>query len=303
MLIFATARYQYLLREMCRYGGFESGNVEVRPCPDGERILRIESELAGRDVGLVGGTISEADTLELFDLACGVVQEGATSLTLVVPYFGYSTMERAEKPGEVVTAKTRARLLSAIPLAPTGNRIAMLDLHCADIAYYFGGMLRPIHLSAHWLLMTSIRQLGGRDFVLGCADTGGVKWVQSLAREMDVPVAFVFKRRISEERTEVTAVSAAVEGKPVIIYDDMIRSGVTLLGAAQAYRRAGARSVAVVATHGLLPGDALLRLRESQLFSHIVCTDSHPRATEMQDPILSVESIGPLLADFLKRPG
>jgi ribose-phosphate pyrophosphokinase len=209
-------------------------------------------------------------------------------------------MERVGNPGEIVTAKTRARLLSAIPTAPAGNRIALLDLHAAGIPYYFEGALRPIHLSARSLAIKAIRNLGGEDFVLGSADAGGVKLVQSLAREINAPMAFVFKRRLTEELTEVTAVSADVKDKPVIIYDDMIRSGATLLGAAGAYRQAGARSVAAVATHGVFPGDSLIRLSESGLIDRIVCTDSHPRSRDLQNDYLNIVSIAPLLADFLK---
>jgi ribose-phosphate pyrophosphokinase len=93
------------------------GKVEVKDFPDGERYQRIVSDISDKDVILVAGTISDQDTLELYDLACALVKYGARSLDLVIPYFGYSTMERSVKRGEVVTAKTRARLLSSIPWA------------------------------------------------------------------------------------------------------------------------------------------------------------------------------------------
>ncbi len=300
MYILGTRQYQYLLRDICRQGNFQEAVVEMRPCPDGERILRIRTNFSVEDVAVVGGTISESDTLELYDLACGAIQNGARRLTLVVPYFGYSTMERAVEPGEVVTAKTRARLLSAIPIAPAGNRVVLLDLHCESLPYYFEGAIRPIHLSAKSLAMAAARRLGGDDFILASADVGGVKWVQSLARELGVGVAFVLKRRLTEEHTEITAVSAQVEGKRVIIYDDMIRSGSTLLAAAKAYHEAGAQAIAAVAIHGVLPNDSLEKLRASGLFTAIVCTDSHPRARELNSEYLSIQSIAGLLAGFLQ---
>ena len=115
----------------------------------------------------------------------------------------------------------------------------------------------------------------------------------------DSNAAFVYKRRHGDGRTEVTAVNACVEGQNVVIYDDMIRSGGSLIGAARAYREAGAARIWAVATHGVLPGDALARLRESGLFERVVCTDSHPRARALACDFLRVESVAPIFAEQL----
>src|SRR6185312_10534308 len=100
---------------------------------------------------------------------------GACSLTLVVPYFGYATMERATKPGEVVTAKSRARILSSLPPARFGNRIVLMDLHTEGIPYYFEGALRTFHVYAKPRIETAARELGGDEFVLACTDAGRAK--------------------------------------------------------------------------------------------------------------------------------
>ena len=301
LLTYATEAYGYLLDDMCRLGALERGHIERKRFPDGERYMRILTDCADRDVALVGGTISEADTLELFDLACGIVKCGARRLTLVIPFFGYSTMERAVKPREVVTAKNRARLLSAIPIASMGNRVLALDLHVSAIIHYFEGGIRPVHVYAKPVIKAAATRLGGEDFVLGCTDAGRAKWVESLANDMGVTAAFVYKRRLSGDQTEVTGVSAHVRSRPVIIYDDMIRTGGSLIGAARAYRDAGAQSISAIATHGLFPGDALARLRESGLFDCVVCTDSHPRAHELRDDFLHVESVASLLSQPLRE--
>lgn len=307
MLVFSTARYRYLADKMCQTPGLEPGGLEQKIFPDGERYQRICDEVAYRDVAVVGGTISDADTLEIYDLACGLVAHAVHTLTLVVPYFGYGTMDRAARPGEVVTSKTRAHLISSIPSAGSGNRIVLLDLHTAGIQHYFGGIIRPVHLQAMDLIQDAARRLGGEGFVMACTDAGRAKWVEYLANELDVTASFVFKRRLSGAETEVTAVSAQVQDRPVVIYDDMIRTGGSLLGAAQAYRDAGAASISAIATHGLFPGDSLARLRDSGLLQHIVTTDSHPRATAMaqhaNDDFLSVISCAPQLADYLTRHG
>jgi len=298
-IIFSTGAYGYLRDELCRVSGFARGEVEVRHFPDGERYLRLLTGVAGRAAVVVAGTISDSATLELYDLASTLVANGAHDLTLIVPFFGYSTMERATRSGEAVTAKTRARLLSSIPAAGSGNRALLLDLHTEGIPHYFEGSMRAFHVYGKPFVERAARRLFPEGFVLACTDAGRAKWVESLANDLAVPASFVYKRRLSGSQTAVTAVSAFVEGRDVIIYDDMIRTGGSLLHAARAYRTAGAQRMAVITTHGLFPGDALSRLEESGLFTAIVATDSHPRAKELASPFLTVESSAPLFLPFV----
>ena len=301
-LVFSIRSYAYLQEKLCSYDNCEAGEVEIRQFPDGERYLRILTECVDRDVVILGGTVTDSDTLTLYDLACAVVGLGARTMTLIIPFFGYQTMERHVKHGEVVVAKTRARLFSAIPPAGWGNRVVLLDLHSEGITHYFSGEVRPIHLHAKRLVLDEIRRVGGDDFVLGATDAGRAKWVESLANDLGVEGAFIFKQRLDDGTTRVAALNAEVRGRKVVIYDDMIRTGGSLIGAAKAYFDVGASSIAAVATHGVLPGEALRRLKESGLFSDIVCTDSHPRAVELEgESQLEVVSIAGLLADFLAR--
>jgi ribose-phosphate pyrophosphokinase len=300
-LLISTAAYDYLAVDMARRAGWELGAVERKGFPDGERYRRIATECADRDVVLVGGTIDDANTLELYDLACGLVTSGCYRLTLVIPYFGYSTMERGVRPGEVVTAKNRARLLSSIPIASRGTQVFLLDLHVSTIAYYFEGGIRPVHVYGKPMVMAAARRLGDDDFVLACTDAGRAKWVESLANDLGVDAAFVYKRRLSGTKTEVSGVSAQVAGKRVLIYDDMIRTGSSLIGAARAYLDAGATSIDAIATHGLFPGDALAQLRASGLFGRIVVSDSHPRAHALRGPDLEVDGVADVLLEHLKE--
>jgi len=304
LIVFSTENYAYLRTALRTYDTCEAGELEVEHFPDGERYLRIHTECIDRDVVVVGGTISDADTLTLYDLACATVGQGARSMTLIIPFFGYQTMERRVKRGEVVVAKTRARLFSAIPPAGLGNRVVLVDLHSEGITHYFSGEVRPVHVHARRLILDEIRRLGGSDFVLGATDAGRAKWVESLANDLGVEAAFILKRRLSDGSTQVTALAAEVRGRRVVIYDDMIRTGGSLIGAAKAYLDEGATSAAAVASHGVLPGDSLQKILESGLFTEIVCTDSHPRAVELaNEPNFRVVSIAGLLADFLEgRP-
>jgi len=297
-IVFSIQPYDFLGHAIAARAGWQVGVVARKTFPDGEHYLRIDTDPTDRDVILVGGTVDDAATLELYDLACGLVTGGAYRLRIVMPFFGYSTMERSVKFGEIVTAKTRARLLSSVPMASRGTQVFLLDLHVSAIAHYFEGGIRPIHIYGKSLVTAAARRLGGDSFVLACTDAGRAKWVESLANDLDVPVAFVYKRRHDDE-TEVTGVSAQVAGKRVVIYDDMIRTGGSLLNAAKAYRDAGAVAIDAVATHGLFPGDSLGRLENSGLLGKIIVTDSHPRAVALQNNFLHVDSTATLLAEHL----
>lgn len=300
-IVFSIPSYDYLAAELVRLGSFETGKVERALFPDGEKYLRVASDVADRHVVVVGGTISDAATLELYDLACVLVENGAATLTLVVPWFGYATQDRASKRGEAVTSKTRARLFSSIPSARLSNEILLLDLHSEGIPHYFEGTIHPRHVYGKAVVQELALELGVRDFVIGSTDAGRAKWVESHARDLFVPAAFVYKRRRGPEETEVTAVSTALHGETVVIYDDMIRTGTSLLNAAKAYQSAGAGRIIGIATHGVFPGEAYDRLVGSGLFAALACTDSHPNALPLQERGLIVRSCAPLFVPHLRR--
>jgi ribose-phosphate pyrophosphokinase len=179
----------------------------------------------------------------------------------------------------------------------------LVDLHTDGIPYYFEGGIRPFHVYTKPVIVEAVRRLAGHDaggFVVACTDAGRAKWVESLANDLGVDASFVFKRRTSGQDTQVLAVSGDVKGKHVVIYDDMIRTGGSLLGAARAYQQAGARRISAVATHGVLPGNALEKLRASALLDRVVVTDTHPRALELRSDFLEVASVAPLLAERLR---
>jgi ribose-phosphate pyrophosphokinase len=298
-ILFAIQSYQYLLAQTFpHFPNAQKGEVEVKYFPDGERYQRIINTIRNQDIIIIGGTTNDNDTLELYDLACACAKYGAESITLFIPYFGYSTMERAVKNGEIVTAKTRARLLSSIPQMQHFS-IMMLDLHTEGLPHYFENHIRPIHLYAKPLIIEACHELAGNDFVLACTDAGRAKWVESLANDMQVNGAFVFKRRLSGENTEVTSINADVKNKKVIIYDDMIRTGGSLIKSAQAYKDAGATEIFAITTHGLFSQNALPRIQSSGLFSKIVATNSHPNTLALESDFLIVKSLGKLLGERL----
>ncbi|WP_084122280.1 ribose-phosphate diphosphokinase [Aquiflexum balticum] len=294
-VIFSIPDYKYLQEEILLLGDFEGGEIEVKIFPDGERYQRILTPVNGRDVVLIGGTISDSDTLEIYDLAYALIKYGARSIRIIFPYFGYSTMERAVKTGEVVTAKSRAVMFSSLPRTSLGNHFIFFDLHSEGIPHYFEGQALISHVYCKPIVVKAARELADDGFVMACTDAGRAKWVESLANEMGVNAAFVFKRRISGEETEVTSISADVAGKDVVIYDDMVRTGGSLINAAKAYKAAGAKKIYTITTHGLFNNDALNRIQSSGVIEKVVSTDTHPNSIALKSDFLQVKSIAALI--------
>ncbi|SDP49956.1 ribose-phosphate pyrophosphokinase [Mucilaginibacter sp. OK268] len=298
-LLFNITDYEYLAERVLASGLFEKGELEVSHFTDGERYQRIICNVEDRDVILLGGTVSDQATLELYDLASSLVSYGANSLTLVIPYFGYSTMERAVLSGEIVTAKTRARLLSCIPRSNRGNKVLLFDLHSEGIQYYFEHGLYPVHVYCKDIVIAAAREYGGNNFVMASTDAGRAKWVESLANDMGVNAAFILKRRLKGDHTEVSAINADVAGKTVIIYDDMIRSGGSIINAAQTYKNAGAGDIYVITTHGLFVNDGINKLKNSGLIKKLICTDSHVNTQYIADDFTEIRSLAGLISSNL----
>lgn len=306
-LLFSIERYAYLEADLATAGGYERGVVQRKRFPDGERYLRLASDVWGRDVVLLGGTPTDDDWLELYDLGYAISRGGARSLAIAMPYFGYATMERAVLPGEVVTAKTRARLISAIPPCEGGTRVFLFDLHTDGVAFYFGDSHVTQHLYGEPLvvgLVSSFMQhrTPPGEYVLGATDAGRAKWVQSLAMRLRVTPAFVYKHRDPKSgELAVTGINADVAGREVVVYDDMIRTGGSLVQAAQSYLDAGATAVHAVASHLVLPGDALARIRASGTLTSIHGTNSHPGSLALAGEVGALASVAELFARAIER--
>ncbi len=305
VLLVSTVSSQPFARRLADHLGVPLGEVERRQFPDGERYLRFDVAdrlgLLDRDVVIVGATDSAASLEDVYRLGCAAGTSGARSLTLVIPYFGYSTMERAVRPGEVVTAEVIARQLSGIPRAARGNRVLLMDLHAAGIVYYFEHDTVALELYAEPKIIAAIRRLNLPRLCLASTDMGRAKWVEALANKLGAPIALIHKQRLSGSATRVSAVVGDVAGRDVVIYDDMIRTGGSLLQAAEAYSQAGAASVHAVATHLVLPEGTVERLEASPL-ARVIGTDTHPNHRLVEGrPRFEVVSVADLFADVVRR--
>jgi ribose-phosphate pyrophosphokinase len=282
-IIFAMPGYEQMAQSISEsHEGFLVGEIKREQFPDGEIGTQIVTDVVNENVILIGATHSDTATMQIYDISCAITKYGAKSLTLIVPYFGCSTMERAVHSGEVVTAKTRARLLSSIPRAQMKNRVLLLDLHADGIVHYFEGDITATHVYGKPVIKQAIDWIiepyQKHSFVLASTDMGRAKWVESLGNDLGMDTAFIEKKRIDGHTTAVRHVIGEVFQRRVILYDDMIRTGGSLVSAANAYMEEGATSVSVVSTHGVWAGDGLDKVYHSGVFDHIAVTDSHPKS-------------------------
>ncbi|MEZ5047003.1 MAG: ribose-phosphate diphosphokinase [Chitinophagaceae bacterium] len=298
-IIFSTTSYSYLMEELLAISSFEKGQIERHFFPDGELYLQILNDVENKDVILIGGTIDDMNTLELYDLAMGIVQLGARSLQIIIPYFGYSTMERAVKKGEIVKAKNRATLLSAIPMCTENNVLYLMDLHSEGIPHYFDHHVRTHHIYCKDIFINEIKNNTLVNVVLAATDAGRAKWVESLAFEMNIGSAFVYKHRLQGDETVITGVNANVQNKTVYIYDDMIRTGGSLIKAAQAYHDAGAKEIIAMTTHGLFNNGALEKIEKSGLFTKVITTNTHPNVLNLKNQFIQIKSVAGIIFEII----
>lgn len=300
-ILFHTSDYAYLAQKIVLLRpDIEIGIVETKTFPDGEIYHRILSNIKDKEVIVLGGTISDKATLELYDIATACTQFRASKTKIFIPYYGYSTMERAVKIGEIVKAKTRAILLSSIPQPELGIEIYMFDLHSEGIPYYFENNIKTFHIYAKPLIVKAATELAnGEPFVLASTDAGRAKWVESLANDMRTTAAFILKRRLSDRHTEIADISADVAGNNVIIYDDIIRTGSSLINAAKAYSEKGAKRIFVIATHGIFCKESIEKILASGYIHTISTTDSHPNTQSIANEFVKVYSLASLIIEAI----
>ncbi len=274
---------------------------------DGEQYYRVSlgqrHDVAGKDVVIVGSTHTDTDLLEIYRVGSLLAELGSRRRIFVIPFFGYSTMERAVQPGEVVTAKTNTRLLSSIPATGLGNTFILLDLHVPGLVHYFEGAASCLEVNSEALLVPALKRLRLKDPVIASADLGMSLTVQRLAEHFDTDIALISKaRRLTT--TKVISAIGPVKGRPVIIYDDMVRSGGSLIKAAQAYQRQGATAVYAAISHlALTRPEVVWRLRQSPI-KQIITTNSHPMSQHgrvRQSRSITVVDTAPLFAQAIAQ--
>jgi len=275
------------------------GKITLSNFPDGEISVRIDEDVRGRDVFIVQPTCPPVNEnlMELLIMLDSFMRASPARITAVLSYYGYARQDRKDVGRVPITAKLVANLLTGAG----ADRVLALDLHAAQIQGFFD--IPVDHLHAAPVINEYIRSLNipMKDFVVLCPDEGSIKRALIHQKKLGGAIAIVDKRRSSATETQqANLIGSTLDDKVAVIFDDMISTAGSVVGAANVARRAGAREIYACATHGVLCGPAVERLRDSPI-KQLILTDSIPLPPNKQLPNIKVLSAAPLLADAIKR--
>lgn len=288
-----------LSREIAEYLGIPLAAVDIADFPDGETIVRLNHNVRGRDVFLIQPTGPDANRnlMELLILIDTCMRASAERITAVVPYFGYARQDRKDAGRTPITSKLVANLITGAG----ADRVLTIDLHAAQIQGFFD--LPVDHLFAAPILDEYFRKLKipTEELVIVSPDEGSIKRALQHQEHLGGSLVIVDKRRSSATETrQANLIGGPIAGKTALIFDDMISTAGSMVGAVNVVRQHGATKVYVGAAHGLFCGPAIARLAEAPI-DQIVVTDSLPQDAARKLPNLKVVSVAPLLGEAIRR--
>jgi ribose-phosphate pyrophosphokinase len=295
--IFSGRAHPALAREICAYLEIPLGQLTLYNFSDGENYCQIDENVRGADVFVVQPTCSPVNdhVMELLILLDAFRRSSASRITAVMPYFGYARQDKKDKPRVPIAAKLMADLLTA----SGADRILTMDLHAAQIQGFFD--IPVDHLFAAPVLLDAIRKLGLEDLVIVSPDVGGVARARAIGKRLGASLAIIDKRRTGKNETEILNVVGEVDGKDVLILDDIVDTAGTLVQAEAALRRQGARRTYAAAVHPVLSGPAIERIESSSLQSLLVTNTVPVDAAVARCSRIHPLSIAPILGEAIQR--
>jgi ribose-phosphate pyrophosphokinase len=284
-----------LVAHICSYLGVPLCDATVSSFPDGETFVKINENIRGRDVFIVQPTCppTNQNLMELLILVDAARRSSSARITAVIPFFGYARQDRKDQPRVPITAKLVANLLAAAGV----QRVLTMDLHAQQLQGFFD--IPVDHLYALPVLIDYLHNLGLGDLVVVSPDVGGVKMASAYAEALKAGLAIVVKRRLSATEIEAVTVIGEVDGKNVILVDDLTETAGTLVGAARILRDQGARDIYAGVSHAVLTDLAVERLKSSDI-KELITTDSVPVRTDV-DSRVKVLSVAELLGEGIRR--
>jgi len=289
--IFSGTASKYLAEKIAKSFGIPLGEVSVLRFSDGEFQPSFEETVRGDNVFIVQSTFPPTENLfELLLLVDAARRASAKSIIAVIPYFGFARQDRKDKPRVSIGSKLVANLLTAAGV----DRIVTMDLHADQIQGFFEV---PVdHLFASTIFLPYLKNMGIEDLVIAAPDTGGTKRANAYAKFLNVDLAISYKQRKVANEIENMTVIGEVEGKNVVLVDDIIDTAGTLTKAADIMMDMGAKSVRAFITHGVLSGPAYERIEKSKL-KELIVTDTIP--LKKQSDKIKVISVADLFASVL----
>lgn len=292
--VFAGQASHGLAIEIASFLKVPLGKAIVKNFSDGETWVEIDENVRGMDVFVIQSTSQPANEhlMQLLIMVDALKRASADRITAVIPYYGYARQERKVQPRTPISAKLVADLLTAAGV----NRLLALDLHAGQIQGFFN--IPVDHLFGMSVTLDYIQENIKDHLVVVSPDAGGAERARSYAKKLGAPMAMIDKRRSAPNVSEVMHIIGDVKDRTAIIIDDMIDTGGTMVKAAEALMKNGAKAVYATATHAVFSGDALEKI-ENSVIKEVVVTNSIER--DYKSKKIRVLSVAPLLGEAIRR--
>ncbi|SDX62771.1 ribose-phosphate pyrophosphokinase [Lutibacter oricola] len=289
--IFACRQSIKLAEKIAKEYGQELGDVKISTFSDGEFQPALVESVRGRRIFVIGSTFPNSDNLmEMLLILDAAKRASARHITAVIPYFGWARQDRKDQPRVAIGAKLVANLIQAAG----ATRIMTMDLHADQIQGFFE---KPVdHLYASTIFLPYIQKLGLKNITVASPDMGGSKRAYAYSKYLESEVVICYKERLKANVIDTMELIGEVEGRHVILVDDMIDTGGTLAKAADVMMEKGALSVRAVCTHPILSGAAYEKIENSKL-SELIVSDTIPLKRESSK--INVVSCAPLFANVM----
>ena len=281
-------------KKVAKHLALPLSEATIKRFSDGEISVQITESVRGKDVFIIQPTCAPANVnlMELLILTDALRRSSASSITAIVPYFGYARQDRKAAPRVPITAKLVANMMETAGI----SRVVTIDLHAGQIQGFFDVPVDNLYGSI--IFHDYIKNKGLKNPIIASPDIGGVSRARSFAKKLDVDIVIVDKRREQANESEVMNIIGDVEGKDVILVDDMIDTAGTIVKAAKVLKEKGAVSVMACCTHPVLSGPAYERIAEGEL-DELLVSDSIPLKQECSK--IKVLSIAPTFAEVIRR--
>lgn len=298
LVIFGGTASVNLTEMVCKYLGARAGRAAVSRFPDGETLVKIEEDVRGKDCFVVQSTCPPVDQnlMELLIYIDSLRRASAKRITAVIPYYGYARQDRKSEGRTPITAKLVANMIATAG----ADRVLTMNLHADQIQGFFD--IPVDHLTAAPVITQHLHNGDLKNAVLVSPDVGNLKFGNEFALRLGTDLAVIHKRRLSGSKTVAVTIIGNVDGKDVLMLDDMITTAGTVCEAARLVREHGASRIFVGATHGVFAGTAVERLNALEL-TEVVVTDTIPTRDDVTRSLknLTVLSVADLIGEAIRR--
>jgi len=295
--IFSGSSNPALAGDVCKYLGIPLGGAKIGMFPDGEKVIRVEDDVRGRDCFVVQSTCEPVDEhlVELLIFLDCLRRASASRITAVIPYFGYARQDRKDEGRVPITAKLVANMITTAG----ADRVLAIDLHAHQLQGFFD--IPVDHLAGELVLSKYFRDLKIDNLTVVSPDVGNMKTASRYASHLGGDLAIVHKKRVSGSEVEAQEIIGEVRGRNILMCDDIIATAGTVCSAAAMVKQRGAEKVYVGATHGVFAPQAFERLSKAPV-DRVVVTDTIPLKNKSKKiSNIKVLSVDTMLGEAIKR--